>query len=197
MIKTKADLRYYLEQTKAAYGIMPIPFGKGILLRLLFPQDNYEFMINLRKLEYWLCQKGIIAKLMVYFRQWKRARLLVKTGIDLKPFSAAEGLHIVHGRVGVNVNARIGKNCKIVGDVTIGSQSRYDSIGGPIIGERVFVSSGVRIIGNVRIADGVVIGANAVVVKDILEPNTTWAGIPARKISDSGSAPYLREQLRA
>jgi len=33
----------------------------------------------------------------------------------------------------------------------------------------------------------VVIGANAVVVKDILEPGITVAGIPARKVSNENS----------
>lgn len=41
------------------------------------------------------------------------------------------------------------------------------------------------------IADGVCIGANAVVIKDILEPNITVGGIPARKISDNNSDKYI------
>ena len=45
--------------------------------------------------------------------------------------------------------------------------------------------------GGIRIADGVCIGANAVVIKDILEPNITVGGIPARKISDNNSDKYI------
>lgn len=41
------------------------------------------------------------------------------------------------------------------------------------------------------IADDVVIGANAVVTKDIAEPGITVAGIPAKKISNCGSYHYL------
>ena len=133
---------------------------------------------------------------MRYYRHWRHAQLRVKTGIDLNPYCAEEGIHIVHGKIVVNSCAKIGKHCKILSDVTIGALSRYDIGGAPILGDRVFVSSGVRIIGNIRIADGVVIGANAVVIKDIVEPNTTWVGIPARKVSDSGSAFYLRKQFR-
>ena len=44
-----------------------------------------------------------------------------------------------------------------------------------------------KIIGDVTIANNVAIAANAVVVKSILEENTTWGGVPARKISDNGS----------
>lgn len=41
------------------------------------------------------------------------------------------------------------------------------------------------LVGAVRIAEGVTIAANAVVVRDIDEPYITVGGIPARKISDS------------
>jgi serine O-acetyltransferase len=43
------------------------------------------------------------------------------------------------------------------------------------------------VIGPVTIADDVAVGANAVVIRDITEPGTTWAGIPARKVSDMDS----------
>lgn len=49
------------------------------------------------------------------------------------------------------------------------------------------MGSGAKIIGDIRIADGVAIGANAVVVKSIIENNTTWAGVPARKVSNNAS----------
>ena len=61
----------------------------------------------------------------------------------------------------------------------------------PKIGNNVFIATGAKIIGNITIADGVAIGANAVVVKDILEPNTSWGGVPARKLSDNGSEKYI------
>lgn len=46
-------------------------------------------------------------------------------------------------------------------------------------------------LGKVVIADDVVIGANTVVTKSILEAGITVAGIPAKKISDTGSEEYL------
>lgn len=59
--------------------------------------------------------------------------------------------------------AKLGCNCKILSDVTIGGQGRYDKHRAPQIGDRVFIGSGAKIIGNITIADDVVIGANAVV----------------------------------
>ena len=50
-------------------------------------------------------------------------------------------------------------------------------------------------VGAVRIADDVSIGAGAVVTKDITEAGTTWAGVPARKISDNDSHSNLCQAL--
>ena len=61
----------------------------------------------------------------------------------------------------------------------------------PVIGDNVFIGFGAAIIGDVHIADGVAIGANAVVVKDITHPNVTIGGIPAKTLSDKGSELYL------
>lgn len=48
------------------------------------------------------------------------------------------------------------------------------------IGNDVWIGSDAKIMSGVTIADGCVIAANAVVVKDILEPYTVVAGVPAK-----------------
>lgn len=113
------------------------------------------------------------------------------TGIELWVNCAGPGLHLSHGKCVVSAQARLGTHCKILSDVTIGGQGRYDVPGAPRIGDRVFIGSGAKIIGNVTIADRVVIGANAVVVKDVLEPGITVAGNPAKKVSGTDSFHYL------
>ena len=55
------------------------------------------------------------------------------------------------------------------------------------IGDRVFIATGAKIIGNIAIANDCSIAANTVVVKSILEEGTTWGGVPAKKISDNNS----------
>lgn len=57
MIRTKADLRYYLEEDRQAYG-KPNPTLKTRVLSWFFPDNNYEFMRNLRKLEYVMNRVG-------------------------------------------------------------------------------------------------------------------------------------------
>ncbi len=64
-------------------------------------------------------------------------------------------------------------------NVTIGGKSRWYEV--PIIGDNVDISTGAKILGPVRIGNNVIIGANAVVVKDVPD-NCVVAGIPAQII---------------
>jgi len=87
---------------------------------------------------------------------------------------AYAGLGIV-----IHARARIGEGCLIAPQVTIGGRSGHAQV--PVIGDRVFIGAGARILGPVTVGDGAVIGANAVVVADV-EPRTLVAGVPARVI---------------
>lgn len=57
----------------------------------------------------------------------------------------------------------------------------------PQIGNNVYIGPGAKIFGPIHIADGIAIGANAVVNKDCLQENVTLRGVPARIISYKGS----------
>ena len=91
-----------------------------------------------------------------------------------------KGLHIPHP-IGIVINgkAKIGNNCTIMQQVTIGNKLNDDKI--PEIGNNVFIGAGAKIIGNIKIEDNVIIGANAVVTKSIPK-NCIVAGIPAKII---------------
>ncbi len=51
----------------------------------------------------------------------------------------------------------------------------------PTIGNNVYISAGARIIGKINVGNNVIIGANAVVNKDVPD-NCIVAGVPARVI---------------
>jgi serine O-acetyltransferase len=76
-----------------------------------------------------------------------------------------------HGPFGIFISqgAKIGKNCVLFQQVTIGSNTLNDSKGrgAPSIGDNCYIGAGAKIIGNVRIGHNVRVGANCVVVKDI------------------------------
>lgn len=88
------------------------------------------------------------------------------------------GLVLLHP-VGVVINSKVhgGKNVAIESGVVIGDEKGF----APTLGDNVFIGSGAKIIGNIRIGNDVKIGANAVVTKDVPN-NVTVVGIPAKII---------------
>jgi serine O-acetyltransferase len=85
----------------------------------------------------------------------------------------------------IHIDAKIGCNCNISQQVTIGVGGT-DPSGTPTIGDRVFLGPGAKLFGPITVGHDVAIGANAVVMKDL--PNHVVAvGIPAKVISEKGS----------
>lgn len=185
MIKSRKDLKDYLKQDKIALWKKnkrrPSPFGDAV----------WRFQILMRKTEYHVnCSKTPVGKLIAMWYKVRFLRRSVKLGFGIPLNVFGPGLSIAHyGALVVNSKAKIGCNCRIHAMVVIGATD--GDPGAPVIGDNVYIGSGAKIIGNIHIADNVAIGANAVVVKSIEEPGTTWAGVPARKISDRDSSRNL------
>ena len=99
------------------------------------------------------------------------------------PASCEIGNGTVFGYKGMGVvihkRARIGENCLIAQQVTIGGRSGHHDV--PIIGNNCEICAGAKVLGPIRLGDNVVIGANAVMLQDAPD-NTVWAGVPAKMI---------------
>lgn len=76
----------------------------------------------------------------------------------------------------IHPEARIGPNCLIFQQVTLGKGGKP---GSPVIGGHVDIAAGAKVLGGVTLGDHSRVGANAVVVSDVA-PGTTVVGIPAR-----------------
>jgi serine O-acetyltransferase len=86
-----------------------------------------------------------------------------------------------HGCIIIHGSVVIGDDCMIRQEVTIGNSRADDPLAAPTIGNRVEIGAGAKILGRITIADDVIIGANAVVVRDA-PANAIVAGVPAKVI---------------
>ncbi|WP_394166446.1 serine O-acetyltransferase [Photobacterium piscicola] len=106
-------------------------------------------------------------------------------GIDISPKTKiGSGLILFHPQnIVINANSVLGNNIMLQHNITIGN--KFDPITGqhisPVIGNNVELSPGVIVLGNISIGDNSVIGAGAIVTKNIPE-NSIAVGNPAKVI---------------
>lgn len=185
MITTRSELRHCLALEKAWYWKNYTSLKRRMFFRFSC-QHGYEIWCYVRLLricEYLLNSNGgnPFKTLALWWFERRRNRLGNRLGICITPNVFDEGLFIDHiGSIIINPNARIGKYCHIHGDCCVGNTGFSNDT--PVLGDYVDIGWGTIIRGDVTIADGVIIGANAVVTKSIVEPRSTWAGVPARRI---------------
>lgn len=92
------------------------------------------------------------------------------------------GLYIQHGFSTIVSAKRIGENCRIYQQVTIGFKGTEH----PILEDNVIVSCGAKVLGGITMHRNSRAGAGAVVVKDVPE-NAIVGGVPAKIIKYSDS----------
>lgn len=95
------------------------------------------------------------------------------------------GLTLGHANgIVINRSAIIGEDCTIMSGAVIGSV-RGSGGGVPIIGNRVVISTGAKVICNINIGDDVIIGAGAIIVKDVPSGGVV-VGNPGRVVNMNG-----------
>ena len=115
--------------------------------------------------------------------RWLSQRARKKTGIEIHPGAEiGKNLFIDHGMgVVIGETAIVGDNVTLYQGVTLGGTGKDKGKRHPTLGNCVVVGSGAKILGNIYIAPGTKVGANAVVLKDTTSESTA-VGIPARII---------------
>jgi len=105
------------------------------------------------------------------------------TGIEIHPGAKiGKGLFIDHGTgVVIGETTEIGDNVTLYQGVTLGGTGKDIGKRHPTLEGGVVVGAGAKILGPIIIGAGSKVGANAVVLKDVL-PRATAVGIPARVI---------------
>lgn len=156
-----------------------------------------EGRINLRSFFRGLLSQGFQAVAVYRFFSWMRKKRIpsqpfrffferfieITTGISIPAeCDIGPGFRIHHfGGIIFHPSVRIGKNCTLYHQVTIGDKGGKG--GAAIIGDHVMIGAGAKIIGEISIGNHCKIGANAVVTMDVPD-YATVIGNPARVLKN-------------
>ena len=151
-------------------------FFDKIWCKFLSPQTNAVYLIRKKELyESGGGLKRLIARL-IFLKLIRRYGVHVGKGVTIDI-----GLTIPHP-IGIVIGAsHIGKNFKILQNCTIGTK-RVNSRLFPTIGDNVTMFTGSMIIGDIKVADNIVLGANSTLLSDAKTAGV-YIGTPARLIS--------------
>lgn len=175
-------------------------FSKGLfqVIRSDLAKLNQPSFFN--GVKYYIFPKGTVFRFDVWFRivQWSRLKKIrkytlgfiayyimrhyeYKYGIHVNPnIYVGKGLHIMHGD-GVHLNCKyIGDNFTVFQGVTLGA--KHGEI--PTVLDDVTVYTNSVVCGGITLNNGVVVGAQSYVDKDVDE-NQYIAGVPAHVITKS------------
>jgi len=175
MIHTKADLKEFLVADADVNGM------NNIIKKLT--STKWKYIKRLRYTEYYINRKSFLppplAKVIVYYSRYRLQQLGLKTGYTIGPNTFGKGLSIPHtGTIVINGTARYGSYCVLQCGVNISENAKG--------GDHIYFSAGAKIMRDTYIADDVIVGANAVVTKNVMTPNIVVGGIPAHIISEKG-----------
>lgn len=182
MIYSKKDLKYYLTEDRKYYP------KTSWIMRMLYPSEHdviWNQIYNLRLLEYRQnTKRTFVDKLFYIYQRCKYVRILNRTQMRLHPNVFGPGLYIPHiGRISVSAQAVIGANCTIRPYTLIATNlgvnnSKFRKV---IIGDNVEFSEGCKILCR-KVGNNVIVGPNAVVLRNIPD-NTTAYGNPSKFMS--------------
>lgn len=161
------DKRFYMDLKRYAY------------------LNNASFRIKVYEFIYLFVRHKTLRNVFYYRMGWVGRLIQYIPGVSschIKTRNVGGGIFIEHGDCCWISAKEIGENCWINQGVTIGYSNKTDA---PEIGNNVAVKAGAKVFGKIRIGDNVIIGANAVVNKNVPD-NCTVVGVPAYIVKCNG-----------
>jgi len=156
---------------------------QGLWVMMVYRFGNWRYGIRSRPLR------------LPFSIVYKFLKLLMEilTGIDI-PCEVKLGrrFRIDHfGGIVISGDAQFGDDCVIRNGVTVGLRHAGQR-GSPVIGNRVDIGAGAKVLGKIRVGDDVAIGANAVVITDV-PANSIAVGVPAKIRLRKAATPNVSE----
>lgn len=167
---------------------------KAFVKNYLFT-PGYKYIVIMRTCG-WLRTKPFLALGFYPLFKWMLLRARYKFGFAIPEYMlVGPGLFINRfGGVYMNGDTIIGCNVNVTHGTMLGQANRGPQRGSPIIGNRVFIGAGAKIIGHIHVGNDSSIGSNAVVTKNV-PTNGVVAGVPAKLLSTAGSEGYINRQV--
>jgi serine O-acetyltransferase len=148
------------------------PLRQGLWVMLVYRFGRWRYSVR----------PALLRKVFSLLYKLLEKVMQILTGIELPcEVPLGKGVRIDHfGGIIISGDASIGDHVVIRQGVTIGLKNTGQR-GAPQIGNRVDIGAGAKLLGAIHIGDDAVIGANAVVLKDV-PAGALAVGIPARII---------------
>ena len=147
---------------------------KGVLVAILFRSCGFLYF-NKKNPFFFLLGLTLIP----FYRLFVEGLLSVGLPLSL---CAEGGLVIFHGQgLVLNGRTKIGVNVTLRQNTTIGSKLMNCDGPAPVLGDNVNVGANSVILGDILVGNGSIVGAGSVVVKDV-PPGVVVAGNPAQII---------------
>lgn len=181
--KIKQDIQCVFERDPAARNKFEVITSCPGLQAVMLHRFNHQL---------WNWGLKWLARFSSNFSRWL-------TGVEIHPAATiGERFFIDHGMgVVVGETAVIGDDCSLYHGVTLGGTSWKKGKRHPTLGDNVVVGAGAKVLGPIELGDGVRVGSNAVVVKDVAN-DLTVVGIPGRIISQQAekeSSDHVRKEF--
>lgn len=181
MIQNRKDLKEYLTCEKSLYfGGEKSSLAVAFLLRSKMYRI-WQYLRVLRHAEYHKNRHSVMDKIAFVIYHRRKYILGHKLGFEIPENCVGKGLMIYHiAPVVINEDARMGEFCCIAGNFCLGNTGAGTK--SPVLGNAVHAGWGSCVIGDVRVADHVILGAGCVLTHSVDTEGARVAGVPAKII---------------
>lgn len=195
MVQSKEDLRRYLETERLLF--LHRNYGVNQLKRKrpkIIGEYEWKYVRSLRWVEY---SKNIgggytdKVSCVLHRIRYKILSILFCAQIPANVFDEGLLIQHLHGLI-VSSEVHVGRLCYLYHNTTIGISVGTDDCGKcPVLRDGVTVCTGAVIVGDIEVAEGVTIAANAVVAKNVGKASCLVGGVPAKVIKEKAGFSML------